>query len=158
MKALALSAVLFAGTLNGGDAPVLVTQEQPGKSPMALLLSLAPLNETEVFAVPGLRDYVCDDVSFNALSVRRRRGKGGFAAIEIRGALWVRPSYDRDVDLSFVLTNGERVLRRQERRRLDSEEGKVTEFKEVVALPEPAASFSAMTLSLTMVVREGEGV
>jgi hypothetical protein len=101
-------------------------------------------------------------VSFTFLEVLKRLGPrtDGVPSIilEVHGALWVRPSYDRDVDLRFELVKDEAVLLREVLAHLDAEEGKVLEFTQKLTLSPALASILAETsppeLRITMSVRE----
>jgi hypothetical protein len=134
-------------------------------SPMVLDLSLTDLS-TLPPKVPkryvGIRNNICDDVSFTFLEVLKRSGPraGGVPTtiLEVHGALWVRPSYDRDVDLRFELVKGESILLRELLAHLDAEEGKVLEFTQKLTLSPMLASALAEAsppeLRITMSVRE----
>jgi hypothetical protein len=134
-------------------------------SPMVLDLPLTDLS-TLPLKVPkkytGIRNNICDDVSFTFLEVLKRSGPhtNGVPAtiLEVHGALWVRPSYDRDVDLRFELVKDEAVLLREVLAHLDAEEGKVLEFKQKLTLSptltSALAEASPPELRITMYVRE----
>jgi hypothetical protein len=134
-------------------------------SPMVLDLPLTDFSSLPL-KVPkkytGIRNNVCDDVSFTFLEVLKRTGPhtNGVPTtiLEVHGALWVRPSYDRDVDLRFELVKDEAVLLREVLAHLDAEEGKILEFKQKLTLSptltSALAEASPPELRITMYVRE----
>lgn len=150
-----------------------VSQGQPDKpafeyvmfdSPMVLDLSLIGIPELPPRVAkkyPEVRNGVCDDVSFTFLEVlfRRTAHESGIT-LEVRGALWVRPSYDRDVDLRFEIVRGKTILIREVLKHLDAEEGYALEFKKHLSLsPEIVSAIkggpNAPHLRITVYVREG---
>lgn len=107
------------------------------------------------------QEYFCDDVAVYDLNLSRgKRSKSSPEILfKIDGLLYVRPSFDRLVDLDLVVLNGETELGRSRLIDIDAEEKKTTPFKTTMALDISAmeralAQGTRPILRLIVVVRE----
>lgn len=105
------------------------------KSPMVLDLpiqdfkNLAPATGKDFKEV---RKYYCEDLVITQLIVTKReeskRGKPSAIKLDIRGAIAVRPSYDRLAILRFGIVKGEKRFATAQVSQIDAEEGRTRTF------------------------------
>ena len=117
-----------------------VAKEDPVEefeSPMVLELPLPDLGDLAVGSTKNigqkLRHFVCEDTSIHALLVKRGRDKKRDGSLEtsldLQGFLYVRPSFDRLVNVELTLLKDDAVIAKAVKRRIDAEEGDRTKFK-----------------------------
>jgi hypothetical protein len=114
---------------------------QEFKSPMVLELPLKGFRELPEGTgrdFKEVRRFYCEDVVLSQLVVapkkEGRRGKPAVVRLDIRGALSVRPSFDRLVILRFDLINGEERFASTQVPRINAEEGKTRTFSASLGL------------------------
>jgi hypothetical protein len=116
---------------------------QEFKSPMVLELPLKDFRALPKGAgrdFKEVRRFYCEDVVLSQLVVspkrETRRGKPTVVRLEIRGALSVRPSFDRLATLRFDLINGEERFATTQVPRINAEEGRTHTFSASLSLEE----------------------
>lgn len=138
--ALALTGSTVSGQISArqGEKPV-----QEFESPMILEL---PLPQVLDFATgygktfsKDIESFVCDDTSIVTLTVIRGKssGRGDKAKIliDFEGQIYVRPSFDRLVDVEFSVLQGENSIGETAAREIDAGEEYKTKFKATLKLP-----------------------
>lgn len=113
------------------------------ESPMVLEVPVSGLGSLPPRAARNfgaqLRDYVCDDVKIHTLSVRKgrtRKRQGRLeTSLDLEVMLYVRPSYDRLVDLHFSFIKEDEVVLQARKNQIDAEEGYYPKFKHTFKLP-----------------------
>jgi hypothetical protein len=77
-----------------------------------------------------VRKYFCDDLSIsNLMVVRKGEGEPSGLQLEIRGSVFVRPSYDRKATLRFDAVKGDERLATTQIADLRAPEEKTRTFK-----------------------------
>lgn len=126
----ALSAQVVARQGDPAESPL-----QEFKSPMVLEL---PLKDFQALAdetgkdFKEVRKFYCEDLAISQLVVSKkedsRRGKSPEVRLDIRGSVWVRPSYDRLATIRFDVVNGDERFATTQVFQINAEEGKTRPF------------------------------
>jgi len=131
-------------------------------SPMILELPVAglvKLREQNGKEIRGTGDFVCDDASLSRLLiVKMKPKKAGETRLKLEGAVTVRPSWDRVVNLRFELMEGADRLAAVEID-VEAEEGQTARFTDLMVLDAAASERLARVdesalLRLTMWVKD----
>jgi hypothetical protein len=138
LAAASLGAQVVARQGDPAESPL-----QEFKSPMVLELPLKDFRDLPKGAgrdFKEVRRFYCEDVVLSQLVVspkkETRRGKPPVVRLDIRGALSVRPSFDRLATLRFDLINGEERFSTTQVPRINAEEGKTQTFSASLSLAE----------------------
>lgn len=131
-----LAAQVVARQGDPTEAPI-----QEFKSPMVLDLPLKDFHKTGVGTGKNfkeVRKYYCDDLSISELLVVKRKenppGKPASMELEIRGAVTVRPSYDRLATLRFDIVKGEERFATNQVYNVNAEEGQTHTFATILPI------------------------
>ncbi len=129
-----LTTLLLLGAATATEAQEIIARAErveihEFRSPMELDLpanDLRSLEPGDSFSFgDGVRNFVCDDVYIWSLALQRHRiSRGKLVRFSIKGYLFVRPGYDREVTLKFSLLLGDEVLRTVPLPRREAEEKK----------------------------------
>jgi hypothetical protein len=138
---LALTAALLGAQVVARQGDPAQPPLQEFKSPMVLELPLKDfrgLPEGTGREFKEVRKFYCEDVVLSQFLVsprkETRRGKPTVVRLDIRGALSVRPSYDRLATLRFDLVNGEERFATTQVPRINAEEGRTHTFSTSLSL------------------------
>ena len=172
MKTRGIGVAMFVVVLwmsSSADAQVVAKQgeREPGKnsqyhSPMILefpVAGLVKLRDQNGKEIRGTGDFVCDDASLSRLLiVKMKPKKAGGTRFELQGAVTVRPSWDRVVNLRFELMDGADRLATVEID-VEAEEGQTARFTDLMVLDAAASERLARVdesalLRLTMWVKD----
>lgn len=127
------------------------------------LPNIAAIEPGGQLQLPKVGKYICDnDVRLLNLAVAKQyRGPRKARSLEllISGAILVRDSYDRRVDIALRLKSGDRVLGSQVLRNYSAEEERSTPFRIILPVSEAElrhafSSTPAPALELTLTVRD----
>jgi len=142
IRALGLLALCAVTSLHAqvvarqGDPAVSPLQEF--KSPMVLDLPMKGFRELSFDTgkdFKEVRKFYCDDLVISQLLVSKKEdGRRGGIKLEIKGAVSVRPSYDRLAILRFDLVKGEERIATTQISGINAEEGKTRSFATVLRL------------------------
>ncbi|MEA2560115.1 MAG: hypothetical protein QOH06_1619 [Acidobacteriota bacterium] len=138
LAAASLGAQVVARQGDPAESPL-----QEFKSPMVLELPLKDFHDLPKGTgrdFKEVRRFYCEDVVLSQLVVspkkETRRGKSPIVRLDIRGALSVRPSFDRLATLRFDLINGEERFSTTQVPRINAEEGRTSTFSTSLSLEE----------------------
>jgi len=125
-----LTAQVVARQGSAADSPL-----EEFKSPMVLDLPLKNFREMPVGTgkdFKEVRKYYCEDLVLSQLLVDKRedshRGKPSGLRLDLHGAVWVRPSYDRLATLRFDVVKGEKRFATNQIFNINAEEGQTHSF------------------------------
>lgn len=141
---LTLAASSSIAATEGSTSPGSPTTASASRpSPGGPMLIDLPLPQLDLYPPGGTRifqtveTFVCDGVSLKALRLLRTNPPGAkVAKFKVSGSIYVEKSFDRYVDLEFLLRVGEKRSPPVVLRRIDAEETKTTPFVVTLSLPD----------------------